>query len=400
MRQKPPVVATRMTDLPIASGPCDVAEATDGELIAWHRAGDRDAFDLLYKRYRRRLVEFCTARTGDRHGAEDLAHETFLRVLLYVDSLHADRRTLWPWLRTTASRLIIDGRLGGVCDVGGTDDLAGQDRPPSALVAHADVDHVEWRILIDDAIGQLPARQQTALRLFYASDWTAAEAGRSMGLGRPAFRQLVLRARRNLHAELTRSSHLGVALLLPLIHRVRSVGARLRARTAATNQAAGMALAAAEGMAQSLAMAAVVAGLALGMADPADVPLPEVPTPVAVTVAGTERDSGAPWTALRPGADAAGTRYEVVPDTAVPAPTVVVAPLNNPVDEDAEASVTMNADEDVVTVEDVVWMSVLPQDDGTPLVEGRTDLHCGGAGADVACSLLRTAGDLVDPADG
>lgn len=223
-----------------------------------------------------------------------------------------------------------------------------------------------------------------------------------MGLGRPAFRQLVLRARRNLHAELTKSSHLGVVLLLPLSHRVRSAAARLRARTAATSQAAGMAVAAAaEGLAQSLAMAAVVAGLALGMADTAAVPLPEGPAPVAVTVAGTERNSGAPWTALRPGASAAGTNSEVVvPDTAVPAPTVVAAPLSNPVDEDAEASVTMNADEDVVTVEEVVWMSVFPQDDGTPLIEGRTDLHCGGAGADVACSVLRTAGDLVDPADG
>jgi len=395
-----PVAPRRMVDLRTGSGPRDVAEMTDGELIACHRSGNGDAFHELYGRYQRRLVEFCAARTGDRHEAEDLANETFLRVLIYVDSIHADRRTLWPWLRTTASRLIINGHHAMVSDLWATGDLAGQELPRRALVAEADIEWAEWRMLIGDAIGQLPTRQQIALRLFYGHDWTAADSGRSMGLGRPAFRQLVLRARRNLRAQLTGSPNLGVALLAPLVERVRSASARVRSRMGAAQQATGAALVAADGIVQSLAVVAVVAGLSAGMADaPADAPMSGSPLPAAVTAAWSEPAIGAPRiTAPVPEVDMAATAAEVTKDASAKQTTTVVAPLRNPVDEDAEASVVMSSDDQVVTVEEHVWMTVPPHDEeASPIVVWRTELYCDGPGADMACEILRTVGDLLEP---
>jgi len=56
------------------------------EWIAAARAGDRDAFAKLVDRYWDRLYRWLFHLTRDRHQAEDLAQETFLKVLAALDS--------------------------------------------------------------------------------------------------------------------------------------------------------------------------------------------------------------------------------------------------------------------------------------------------------------------------
>jgi len=56
------------------------------EWIAAARAGDRDAFARLVDKYWDRLYRWLFHLTRDRHQAEDLAQETFLKVLAALDS--------------------------------------------------------------------------------------------------------------------------------------------------------------------------------------------------------------------------------------------------------------------------------------------------------------------------
>jgi RNA polymerase sigma-70 factor (ECF subfamily) len=53
----------------------------DALLFARARRGDREAFALFVERNQDSLVSFATHLTGSREGAEDVAQETFLRML-------------------------------------------------------------------------------------------------------------------------------------------------------------------------------------------------------------------------------------------------------------------------------------------------------------------------------
>jgi RNA polymerase sigma-70 factor, ECF subfamily len=55
-------------------------EATDTALMLEVRQGDEFAFEELYRRYHRRLLNFFHGMGRDAQLAEDLCHETFMRV--------------------------------------------------------------------------------------------------------------------------------------------------------------------------------------------------------------------------------------------------------------------------------------------------------------------------------
>jgi RNA polymerase sigma-70 factor (ECF subfamily) len=55
-------------------------ERTDEELMLLYQKGGRDAFEELFSRHHRRVVNFCFRMTGDQARAEEAAQETFLRI--------------------------------------------------------------------------------------------------------------------------------------------------------------------------------------------------------------------------------------------------------------------------------------------------------------------------------
>src|SRR5207237_1405095 len=56
-------------------------ERTDEELLAAFQQGDVGAFEALLRRHRAPLFSFLLRMLGDRERAEDLAQETFLRIV-------------------------------------------------------------------------------------------------------------------------------------------------------------------------------------------------------------------------------------------------------------------------------------------------------------------------------
>jgi RNA polymerase sigma-70 factor (ECF subfamily) len=63
---------------PITQG--QTPSASDAELMARVRGGDREAFADLVDRHKDAVVNYLARLTGDRDRAEDLAQETFLRL--------------------------------------------------------------------------------------------------------------------------------------------------------------------------------------------------------------------------------------------------------------------------------------------------------------------------------
>ncbi|MGI9188523.1 MAG: sigma-70 family RNA polymerase sigma factor [Longimicrobiaceae bacterium] len=79
-------------------------ELDDSELVASFLAGDKDAFTILVERYQGRLLNFVYRTTGDRHRAEDLVQETFIRVYRHLHRFDQSKK-FSTWVYTIASNL-------------------------------------------------------------------------------------------------------------------------------------------------------------------------------------------------------------------------------------------------------------------------------------------------------
>jgi RNA polymerase sigma-70 factor, ECF subfamily len=74
------------------------------ELVARVRAGDEEAFRLIFDRYSRPLLGFIFDMIGDRHTAEDLAQETFVRAYRGLQNLREETK-LSTWLFAIAKNV-------------------------------------------------------------------------------------------------------------------------------------------------------------------------------------------------------------------------------------------------------------------------------------------------------
>jgi len=88
--------------------PRPVAECTDGELLARIGGGDRDAFDVLYRRFVRPVFALALRRLGDRGRAEDATQETFASIWRSARSYKPERGPGAPWLYAVARNAIVD----------------------------------------------------------------------------------------------------------------------------------------------------------------------------------------------------------------------------------------------------------------------------------------------------
>jgi len=177
---------------------CEVA------LVDRLRDGDPAAFDAVYEAYRARLFSFLARLARSREVAEDLAEETWLRLVETAPRLRPDTR-LGPWLFTVARNLYYSYCRSRAVSDAAADALislwpGGSPRPSPFEEAAAR--ELEGRL--EGALARLPANHREALLLVGVEGMTPAEAAGVCGLTPEAFRQRLSRARAALDIELTR----------------------------------------------------------------------------------------------------------------------------------------------------------------------------------------------------
>ncbi|MGH2712141.1 MAG: sigma-70 family RNA polymerase sigma factor [Actinomycetota bacterium] len=180
----------------------------DAILIREHLGGERDAFDVLYRRYFPRLVRLCTRLTKDSAAAEDITQETLVRAHEHLARFD-QTRPMWPWLKTIATRVLVDHLR-----------THSRELPTGELpkeTGHTDHGWSEERDVLAQALSKLPPRQRSAVALRYLEDWDGPEVAEFLGLSSLAFRQILHRARRKLQTEYRRIAEpvMG-AILLPV----------------------------------------------------------------------------------------------------------------------------------------------------------------------------------------
>ena len=142
-------------------------------LLARVRAGDRTAFEQLYRWFERPVFTLAVRMLGDRDQAQDVLQDTMLKAYSRIDGFDGrDGSPFWGWLRRVAvnealMRLRRDRRLSRELADDGALDHAQDHGPPPPAAADA--------AALQRALAALPEATRSVLWLYHAEGYTHEE---------------------------------------------------------------------------------------------------------------------------------------------------------------------------------------------------------------------------------
>lgn len=170
------------------------------------RNGDMSAFELLVIRYKDLIVNYIHRCICDYHRAEDLAQETFIRVLKSANS-YEPKCQFKNWIYLIATNLCRNEvRNRNRRNTAFLDDLVpeGEDVNHSYFMRDRGYlpdelyEKKEQQLMIQGALNMLPENQRIALNLVTFQDLRYDEIGEIMNCSVSAVKSLIHRARQNL----------------------------------------------------------------------------------------------------------------------------------------------------------------------------------------------------------
>ncbi len=154
----------------------------DAALALRAAEGCREAAQALILRYQATVRAFLRRLTFDRDLADDLAQETFLRLLRHVGR-YDSRYAMKTWLLTIARRLLIN-HLRRADRHNGT--LPEQPLPAAGDGPLEQADAADQRRnirrMLEHALAQLTEPQRQAILLFHQQEMSIQDAARVMGV--------------------------------------------------------------------------------------------------------------------------------------------------------------------------------------------------------------------------
>ncbi len=171
----------------------------DQVLMLRLRNGDRDAFTVLFEKWKRPLISYFYRSVGDYHLAEDLALETAAKVYRARER-YQPRARFSTWLFQIAGNHLRDSwrrKRNAVKIADGTGNLPEWEYPghPNPLDRQAARIWEEWLL---DALEKIPLPEKTALLLVAQQGMTPSEAADVMKLTPNHVRVLLNKARNRL----------------------------------------------------------------------------------------------------------------------------------------------------------------------------------------------------------
>lgn len=167
--------------------------ATDAALMARVADGDMAASRLLCGQYLDRAYTTACLFLGNSSNSDDVVQEAFLRLWKVAPKWEA-KAQINTWLHRVIHNLCID-RLRKEKRYMDTEVPDIEDPTPDVVERH---DLQQKKLILDNGIHQLPARQRIALTLVHFEDCTNIEAADKMDLSVDALESLLARGRRKL----------------------------------------------------------------------------------------------------------------------------------------------------------------------------------------------------------
>ena len=194
-----------------------MSEPSESELIVRAQAGDAEAFSLLARAYERRIFVLALHHARDRHDAEDLSQEVWLKAFRAIRSFRGES-SFYTWLRQiTINTFLNHRRSSGTTTAHGARvveldaweasrrDAAQASSAPLLMRTRGVEETLEQQFLVSrvlDALGDLTAQQRLIFLLKHHEGMTyeeiAAAVGCSTGTTKKALFRAVLKLRQRL----------------------------------------------------------------------------------------------------------------------------------------------------------------------------------------------------------
>lgn len=175
---------------------------SERELVKAAQAGDFDAFNRLISGYREKIYRLALKLTGNRHDAEDVMQETFLKAVDNLDKFRSEA-SFGTWLYTIAMNVFraetVSAKKMELKPI--------EDYLPEGH-SHGDIERLyEWgdphdhyeqkeiRNLIQTALAEMPYKYSMPFVLRYMEELPVNEVARIMNLSVAAAKSRILRAR-------------------------------------------------------------------------------------------------------------------------------------------------------------------------------------------------------------
>ena len=161
--------------------------------------GDEDSAALLFDHYYPRVYRYVFAKLRNHQDAEDVAAETFARVLRRLDRFKWKGSGFEAWLFRIASNLVIDHyRAAGKAEFGEMEDTVPADQATPEEDVLATEESAELGALIDD----LPPDQREVVLLRFSAGLDGETIAKLTKRNANAVRQLQFRALTNLRKKM------------------------------------------------------------------------------------------------------------------------------------------------------------------------------------------------------
>jgi RNA polymerase sigma-70 factor, ECF subfamily len=185
----------------------------EAALVLAAKGGDGDAFEILIKRYQRRILAIARRFTRIREDAEDVVQQSFQKAFVHLHKFEG-KSSFSTWLTRIAINEALMLRRKGrglrevlIEDLGGNEksalglEVADSRRgPESAFLQN------ERSRILSAAINKLTPKTRKAIELRILCELSTEEAALAMGLSVEAVKGRVFHGRRKLHQVLKRES--------------------------------------------------------------------------------------------------------------------------------------------------------------------------------------------------
>jgi RNA polymerase sigma-70 factor (ECF subfamily) len=177
-------------------------DLTDDELLAQVAAGEDRALATLYASWQTRVYSLAYAVLQDHHAAEDIAQETFEKLLRSRKHLNDRGMRVAGWLATTSRNAAIDHIRKQHDVLLGHDKLDREDPATTSALPTSGGITSDTSLLVH--LRRLPEMQKKVLLLHFYGDLDAVEIGFALGISDHTAREMKYRALKTLRLRLRR----------------------------------------------------------------------------------------------------------------------------------------------------------------------------------------------------
>jgi RNA polymerase sigma-70 factor (ECF subfamily) len=185
------------------------------QIVRSFQEGSKEAFDLLYEKYKNQALRSIYLISSSRYDCEDIVQEAFVKMYLHIGDLKDTTqfkswffqilyRTAWQYMKKKAKEMPSEEI---------ENQLENQMQSPKQLSALEEFIEAENKSWIKQEIEKLDVKQRTVIVLYYYNELSIAEIARIVGCFEGTVKSRLANARKRLKVQFQKADADNVILV-------------------------------------------------------------------------------------------------------------------------------------------------------------------------------------------